>query len=279
MDYDREYATKLTTAEKAVEVVQSGQWLDYGWCTGLPDALDKALAERMPDLRGINIRSGMALRVPAIFAIEAPEEHFTWNSWHMTGADRKTTEMGFGYYCPMRYSELPRFYHDMPEGPDVALFQVAPMDKHGYFNFGPNASHMEALCDRSKVILVEVNRRVPVCLGGTGVGIHIARVDSIVEGENPILAEIVSSTITEIDETAARLIVKQIPDGACLQIGIGGMPSAVGQYIAKSDLKDFGIHTELYVDSMVDIAMAGKINGSKKSVDRGLQAYAFVGKL
>jgi butyryl-CoA:acetate CoA-transferase len=193
----------------------------------------------------------------------------------MTGADRKTTEIGFGYYCPMRYSELPRFYRDRAEDVDVALFQVTPMDKHGYFNFGPNASHMSALCERSKAIVVEVNRRMPMCLGGTGVGIHVSQVDQIVEGENPALPEIGSPAITEVDEAVARLIVEQIPNGACLQIGIGGMPSAVGQFIAESDLKDLGISTEMYVDSMVDIAMAGKINGSKKNIDKGRQTYAF----
>jgi butyryl-CoA:acetate CoA-transferase len=193
----------------------------------------------------------------------------------MTGVDRKTTEMGFGFYSPMRYSELPRFYRDMPEGPDVAMFQVTPMDRHGYFNFGPNASHMEAVCERSKAIVVEVNRRMPMCQGGTGVGIHVSQVSMIVEGENQALPEIASAAVTEVDKVVAELIVGQIPDGACLQIGIGGMPSAVGQLIAQSDLKDLGINTEMYVDAMVDIAMAGKINGSRKNIDRGRQTYAF----
>jgi butyryl-CoA:acetate CoA-transferase len=275
MDYTQEYAKKLTTAEKAVQAVQSDQWLDYGWCTGSPVALDKALAKRMSELRNVNIRTGMTLRKPDIWGIEGPEEHFTWNAWHMTGVDRKTTEMGFGFYSPMRYSELPRFYRDMPEGPDVALFQVTPMDRHGYFNFGPNASHMAAMCERAKVIVVEVNRRMPMCLGGTGVGIHVSQADMIVEGENQALPEIAPPAITEVDKVVANLIVEQIPNGACLQIGIGGMPSAVGQLIAQSDLKDLGINTEMYVDAMVDIAMAGKINGSLKNIDKGRQTYAF----
>jgi butyryl-CoA:acetate CoA-transferase len=217
----------------------------------------------------------MTLRVPAIFGIDEPDKHFTWNSWHMTGADRKTTELGFGFYCPMRYSELPRFYRDMPGDVDVALFQVTPMDRHGYFNFGPNASHMADLCGRAKVIIVEVNRRMPVCHGGTGTGIHISKVDKIVGGGDPALPEIAPPAITEVDKAVAGLIVPQIPDGACLQIGIGGMPGAVGQLIAESDLKDLGINTEMYVDAMVDIAMAGKINGSRKNVDKGRQTYAF----
>ena len=78
-----------------------------------------------------------------------------------------------------------------------------------------------------------------------------------------------------MDQAVANLIVEEIPNGACLQLGIGGMPNAVGALIAESDLKDLGVHTEMYVDAFVDIARAGKINGMKKSIDRGRQVYAF----
>ena len=73
----------------------------------------------------------------------------------------------------------------------------------------------------------------------------------------------------------AKLIVEQIPNGACLQLGIGGMPNAVGSLIAQSDLKDLGVHTEMYVDAFVDIAKAGKITGANKSHNRFRQVYAF----
>ena len=78
-----------------------------------------------------------------------------------------------------------------------------------------------------------------------------------------------------MDQAVARLIVDQIPDGACLQLGIGGMPNAVGSLIAESDLKDLGVHTEMYVDAFVDIAKAGKITGAHKNIDRYRQTYAF----
>ena len=78
-----------------------------------------------------------------------------------------------------------------------------------------------------------------------------------------------------MDEAVAKLIVEEIPDGACLQLGIGGMPNAVGSLIAKSDLKDLGVHTEMYVDAFVDIAAAGKITGAHKGIDKGRQVYAF----
>ena len=78
-----------------------------------------------------------------------------------------------------------------------------------------------------------------------------------------------------MDKAVAKLIVEQIPNGACLQLGIGGMPNAVGSMIAESDLKDLGVDTEMYVDAFVDIAKAGKINGSKKNIDRYRQTYGF----
>ena len=275
MDFKKMYQEKLTTAEEAAKVVKSGDWVDYGWTTGTPVAVDKALAKRMPELNDVNFRGGILMWTPEIFKIENPAEHLTWNSWHMGGIERKAVAQGFCYYASIRYSELPRYYRDIETKPDVAIFQVAPMDEHGYFNFGPNASHMAACCETSKVVIVEVNENLPVCYGGMEEGIHISRVDMIVEGENPSIAELGGAAATEVDEVVAKLIVSQIPDGACLQLGIGGMPNAVGSLIAKSDLKDLGVHTEMYVDAFVDISNAGKITGARKAIDKGRQVYAF----
>jgi butyryl-CoA:acetate CoA-transferase len=155
------------------------------------------------------------------------------------------------------------------------MMQVSPMDEHGYFSFGPSASHMAAVCERAEVILVEVNQNMPRCLGGFQEGIHISQVTNVVEGDNPPIAELGSGAATPVDEAVAKLIVEEIPNGACLQLGIGGMPNAVGSLIAQSDLKDLGVHTEMYVDAFVDIAKAGKITGAKKSIDKGRQVYAF----
>lgn len=275
MDFKKMYQEKLTTAEEAAKVVKSGDWVDYGWTTGTPVAVDKALAKRMPELNDVNFRGGILMWTPEIFKIENPAEHLTWNSWHMGGIERKAVAQGFCYYASIRYSELPRYYRDIETKPDVAIFQVAPMDEHGYFNFGPNASHMAACCETSKVVIVEVNENLPVCYGGMEEGIHISRVNMIVEGENPSIAELAGAAATEVDEAVAKLIVSQIPDGACLQLGIGGMPNAVGSLIAKSDLKDLGVHTEMYVDAFVDISNAGKITGARKAIDKGRQVYAF----
>ena len=276
MNFQTMYNEKLTSAEDAVKVVNSGDWVDYGWCTGTPVALDAAMAKRLPELTDVNFRGGILMHVPEIFKIDSPAQHMTWNSWHMGGIERKAIAQNFSFYNPIRYSELPRYYRDSATPSRVAMFQVAPMDKHGYFNFGPNASHMAAVCERAEIIIVEVNENMPRCLGGFEEGIHISQVTMIVEGSNPAIDAMgAAAPATEVDEAVAKYIVDEIPDGACLQLGICGMPNAVGSLIAKSDLKDLGVHTEMYVDAFVDIAKAGKITGMNKSIDKGRQVYAF----
>ena len=278
MNYQQEYKEKLVTAEEAATAVKSGQWVDYGWCVTTPYEVDKAVAKRIADLNltDVKFRGGILMREPEIFKIENAADHLVWNSWHMGGVERRAVAKGFSFYDPLRYSELPRYYLDMKEPVDVAIEMVSPMDEHGYFNFGSSASHLGAVVQRAKKVIVEVNNTVPRCLGGVENGVHISQVDMIVESDNtPIPVTGAAGEPSEVDQKVAQLIVDEIPNGACLQLGIGGMPNAVGKLIATSDLKDLGVHTEMYVDAFVDLAEAGKINGSKKSIDRFRQTFAF----
>ena len=269
------YRSKLTTADEAVKVIKSGDWVDYGFCNTHPHVLDEALARRAPELEDVKVRGGIALWKPAIFDIEEPAKHIIYNSHHTGGFERKHIETGACFYEPMRYSELPRYYYDHINPPDVAMIQVGPMDKHGYFNFGVSASHMKAICDTAKILIVEVNQNMPRCLGGFGESVHITDVDMIVEGRNDPMGQLLSAPPTEIDKAVAKQVVERIPNGACLQLGIGGMPNAVGMLLCESDLRDMSVHTEMYVEAFVDLSLCGKISGANKSIDHGRQTYSF----
>ena len=275
MDYQKLYEEKLTTADEAVKAVKSGDWVDYGWCTNHPVALDKALAARKDELVDVKVRGGVTMWMPEIAVAEEAGEHFSWNVWHMSGVDRKIVAKGMGYFNPMRYSELPRFYRENLSV-DVAMLQVSPMDAHGNFNYGLAASHLADMLARAKVVIVEVNKNMPWVYGLNGSEINIKDVDFVVEGEDPPVAQLgAGGAPTEVDQAVANLIVPEIPNGACLQLGIGGMPNTIGAMIAQSDLKDLGVHTEMYVDAFVDISKAGKITGQRKKLDKGRQVYAF----
>ena len=269
------YQSKLTTADEAVKVIKSGDWVDYGFCNTHPHVLDEALARRAPELEDVKVRGGIALWKPAIFDIEEPAKHIIYNSHHTSGFERKHIDTGACFYEPMRYSELPRYYYDHINPPDVAMIQVGPMDKHGYFNFGVSASHMKAICDTAKILIVEVNQNMPRCLGGFGESVHITDVDMIVEGRNDPMGQLLSAPPTEIDKAVAKQVVERIPNGACLQLGIGGMPNAVGMLLCESDLRDMSVHTEMYVEAFVDLSLCGKISGANKSIDHGRQTYSF----
>lgn len=269
------YNNKLRNAADIAKMVMDDDWVDYGWCVGHSYAVDKALAARAEELKGVKVRGGVTCWMPEIFKIDNPCEHFSWHSWHWTGVDRKIGDMGCGFYAPIRYSEVPRYYSENVDVIDVAICQVSPMDKHGYFNFGPSASHQMVTFEKARVKVVEVNKNMPRCLGGFNESIHVSQVDFVVETDNPTLPQLGSAAPTDVDEKVAHLIVEEIPNGACLQLGIGGMPNAVGVMIANSDLKDLGVHTEMYVDAFVDISAAGKITGACKSIDRFRQSFAF----
>lgn len=275
MDYQKLYSKKLVTAETAASIIHSGDWVDFGFVASTPVVFDAALAKRLPELHDVNFRGGVLMKTPEIFKIENPADHFSWNSWHMGGIERKAATQGFVFYAPIRYSELPRYYRESIIPSDAAVFQTAPMDSHGYFNFGVTASHLSACCEMAKTVILEINKNMPVCLGGTENSIHLSQVDMIIEGNHSPIPELPSGTLSETDQAIAKLIVEEIPDGACLQLGIGSMPNAVGKMIAESDLKDLGVHTEMYVDAFVDMAEAGKITGLRKKLDKGRQVYAF----
>ena len=275
MDYQAIYQEKLTTPEKAVKVVQSGDWVDYGWCTNHPVALDRALAARKDELHDVKVRGGVTMWMPEIAKAEDAGDHFTWHTWHMSGVDRKIAAKGMGYFIPMRYSELPRFYRENVSV-DVAMLQVTPMDSHGNFNFGLAASHLADMLEKARTIIVEVNTNLPWVNGLKGCEINIRDVDFVVEGDNPPVAQLGGGgEPADVDRAVAELIVPEVPNGACLQLGIGGMPNTIGAMIAQSDLKDLGVHTEMYVDAFVDIAKAGKITGKYKNLDKGRQVFAF----
>ncbi len=275
MKYINEYRQKLVSADEAVKVVNSGDWIDCGSMCGQVVLLDEALARRKRELRDVKIWSLLTLRRPRVIEIDPEGETFIWHSWHLSATDRKIARERAVYYSPIRYSELPRYVREHIDPIAVAMLQVAPMDEHGFFNFGPQNSHTRAVCERADIVIVEVNNKMPRCLGGYEEYIHITEVDYIVEGNNPPLPQLPTVDSSAVDKKAAEFIIEEMKDECCIQLGIGGMPNAVGKMIAASDLKDLGCHTEMLVDAYVDMYEAGQLTGLKKNIDRGKMVYAF----
>ena len=202
-DFQALYKQKLTTADEAVKVIKSGDWVDYGFCAIHPRVLDEALARRAPELEDVKVRGGISLWKPAIFDIEDPVHHIIFNSHHMSSVERHHIASGAGFHEPMRYSELPRYYYDHITPPDVAMFQVTPMDSHGYFSLALNGSYIDAMLEKTKRIYLEVNDRQPRALCGSL--IHISQVDALVEYHHdlPVLPPVLVAPVTFIMRPAS----------------------------------------------------------------------------
>ncbi|NCB50581.1 MAG: butyryl-CoA:acetate CoA-transferase [Clostridia bacterium] len=267
MDYRSEYKSKLRTPEEAVKIVKSGDWIDYNTGTIFPMLCDAALAERRDELSDVKIR-GMLIFGPIQTAECDPEqEHFTYSSWHCSNYERTLCDKGLAFYQPMIFRNLNWYYKSFLEV-NVAFVCATPMDEHGYFNFSVGAGVVKAVLDVADVIVIEVNENLPKVYGGYGESIHISEIDMVVEGEHPPVLSVPAKSPTPTDIRIAENVIPYIMDGATIQLGIGGVPDALGQMIAQSDLKDLGMHTEFCTDAFLHLYNAGKITNKKKAIDR-----------
>lgn len=272
--YQRQYEEKLLSADKAVELVKSGDKIFYSEFAMFPQALDEALAKRIHQLYDLELYSVSFTHMPKVIEADPRREHIIMHDWHFGGLSRKLADQGLCFYVPLCYHHGSRSVHKYVDN-DVAMICVAPMDAKGFFNLGTSNSFTAANINKATTIIVEVNHSVPQCLGGNSENIHVSNVDFIVEGNNNPLIQLPVSQPDPINYKIAEHVMGEIEDGCCLQLGIGGLPNVVGANIANSDLKDLGIHTEMLVDSFVDMYESGRITGARKNIDRHKMVYTF----
>ena len=270
-DYKALYAQKLMTADAVAEQVQSN-WL-FGMDTGPSQtpAIMAAVANKIrnSDITGVKVQTLLDVYPFEFYADDSLKGKMTGYSWFSSGGARKAVNAGYADILPAYYRDVPRHIRVEYEY-DAFCVSVSPMDSHGYFSLANNGSYAEAMMDKAKRIFVEVNDQQPRCLCGTQ--IHVSQVDAIVEfnHELPVLPPVV---IDETSRTIGNLIAEQIPDGACIQLGIGAIPDATGMALkAKHDL---GSHTEMFTDSMVELIECGAVNNSKKQIHRGKSVTTF----
>jgi acyl-CoA hydrolase len=169
---------------------------------------------------------------------------------------------------------VPDYYRRFLDPVDIAILKTCPMDDGGYFNFGPTSLWQQAVIERAKLAIVEINREMPYVFGRDN-GVHMKDVDFIIEGDHQPCAELPNPEPSEIDRTVARYIAAEVEDGSCLQIGIGGMPNAVCSLLLESGVKDLGIHTEMLTDGLGLLYRSGLVTGSRKTLDPGKVVYTF----
>ncbi len=287
-DIQKQYNEKKCTADEAVKCIESGNWVTYGFFNGKPITCDAALARRKDELKDILVAGAVTVPpIPEVVTCDPESKTFHYNDYHYSLLTRimKMQNPNNIFYCPLLFSETDWACEHLA-GPsydkekcgvhiqDVHILRTAPMDENGYFNFGIINACMYGWCKAEKVI-VEVNENMPVGLGGARESIHISQVDYIVESDHEPMFELPEVEATEVEHKIAEHVFKYLTDGCCIQLGIGGMPNILGHMISQSDLKDLGGHTEMLVDSFMEMYLSGRMNNSKKEIDRWKTVYTF----
>jgi acyl-CoA hydrolase len=262
------------SAAHAAGLVTSGMWLDYGTSLCQPDVFDKALAARISELKNLKIRSCLSLRPRAVVEADPSCEHVHFFSLHFSGYDRKKHDAGCCGYIPVNLGEIPDYYRRFIEPVDIVILKTCPMDENGFFNLSAANLWHRAIVERARTVIVEVTKGLPYVFG-EGTGIHVSEVDYIIEGDDQPAPELPNAPPTDVDRAVAKHIMAEIEDGACLQIGIGGMPNAVCTLLLESGIRELGIHTEMMTDGIAALYKAGRITGSKKQLDVGKSTYTF----
>ncbi len=269
------YKEKLCTADEAVRHIKDGDKICYGIGANVANELDAALGRRAHELHGVRISSLVTTndRVYDAFTMSDPE-NITFESTHFNGFDRIMNNAGRCWYVPILLREAPSYWYIEDNKPDVVMITVGPMDKYGNFNMGCAVGDTWGAIDNARTVIVEVNKYMPKACGDTC--LPLSSVDYVVEGADRPLVEIPSKPPTEIDQKIAEHVVKHIKSHSTIQLGIGGMPNCVGKMICDSDIEDLSCHTEMLVDSYLDMYEAGKITGNKH-VMPGKMVYTFAG--
>ncbi len=262
------------TAEEAAGLVQPGMWLDYGAIFSQPDVFDAALAKRKNQLHNVRIRSCLTVRPRAVLEADPEGVVFQWVSLHFSSYDRKMHDIGRSNYLPVNLGEIPDYYRRFIDPVDILIVKARPMDAQGNFNLSAATLWLRAIIDRARVVIVEETTGVPHVMG-EGVSIHESEIDYVITGDDAPAPELPNPPPTDVDQAVARLIIGEIEDGACLQIGIGGMPNAVCSLLQESNAQDLGVHTEMLTDGIVDLYRAGRVTGARKQLNAGKVVSTF----
>ena len=260
--YSDLYARKRITAEQAVAGIADSSTIVHGMACGEPPALLRAVAARLRagDLRNVNIHT----LLPGKYALESYlavdlSDCVNAYTWFVSPADRNMVRVGLNCFVPNLFHQIPRFISELMDV-DVAMTTVSPMDKNGFFTFGAINDYISTAARCCKKLIVEVNPRMPRVFGDSL--LHISEVDALIENEAPLLE--VSPTPPKPEANAiAEIVAAEVPDGATIQVGFGGIPNVVCEYL--SDRKDLGIHSELLCPGIADLIKKGVATGRRKS--------------
>ncbi len=270
MNWATQYASRVTTAEEAVQAIQSGQRVFLTGNCSVPRHLLDALVRRAPQLHQVEIVNVLTIG-PAPHADPAMEGHLKINVLFISDNVRQAVHDGRADFTPAMLSEVPKLFRDGALPLDVALIHVSPPDEHGFCSLGIEAGLTKTPSQTANLVLAEVNERMPRTLGDSF--IHISKIDRAIPVDYP-LAELPMGEVTDLSTRIGKHVASLVEDGSTMQMGIGTIPDAVLGLLG--DKRDLGVHTELFSDGVMRLVQAGVITNEKKTLHPGKIVAGFI---
>ena len=247
MSWENEYKSKLTTAEKAVELIKSGNRVVIGHACGVEIVHMVAMGK-------------------AGYAQPGMESHFRHNALFVGGTTRKAVAEGRGDYTPCFFYRIPSLFTNGSLPVDVALVQATPPDENGNMSLGISIDYTLPAARAAKSVIVQVNHELPRTGGDSCINASDANIAAIVEHDAPII-ELAPPKIGDVERAIGANCASLIHDGDTLQLGIGAIPDAVLLFLTEK--KDLGIHSEMFSDGVVELVEKGVITNTKKKTHVG----------
>ena len=253
------------TAGEAVKLIESGDHVYIQGSTSIPEVLVEALAERGNELRNVTLYSGFAIgKRKAPYCRPEFKDSFLVDSFFVCNSVREWIAEGYGATTPHFLGEVPSLMRDGTWRVDVALINCSMPDEEGNVSFGVSADVATAAVECAEIVIAQINRQMPFSYGDPI--INLSQLAAAVVVDDP-LVEVPTAEPSENEIKIGNAIAEIIPDGATLQIGVGGIPNAVIR--ALGDHKHLGLHTEAMTDGVLPLLEKGIIDNSQKKVLQG----------
>ena len=253
---------KYVSADEAVKLIKSYDKVYVQGSTSIPEVLTDAMARRAGELKGVEVYSGFGVaKKEAAYCQPGMRESFYPVSLFIANSVRGAINRGDGQCIPGFLGEIPGFFRDGLITFDVVLLNVSLPNEEGYCSYGVSADLTVGAVECSKIVIAQVNKQMPFSYGDAL--IHVSKIAACVEVDDKLM-EVPTPVPVEKEKKIGGYIAEQIPDGATLQIGVGGIPNAVLSALANH--KDLGLHTEAMTDGVLPLLESGVINNRLKTV-------------
>ena len=256
------YEDKYISVDQALAMVKSNDVIVTGLGAAEAGLFMGRLHTIADRVRNVTITNCLPTHPSEIYKPEYADS-FNVDGWFFAPQMRRAHENGNMAYVP-NHLHLAAIKRLQFVKPNIYVGAASMPDRHGYISLSLSNTYERRMIDAADLVILEVNPNMPYTLGD--VQVHVSEVDWLIRADYmpPVTPD---APFGEKDAAIGRLIADMVPDGACIQLGIGGIPNAVAA--ALENKNDLGVHTEMLTSGMMRLAKMGVINGRRKQINRG----------